>query len=86
MKNQTNNTPSDSTLAQLATARLNSAVSNIVKKGEAGQSTAEYALVLVAIAALVGVVISFMGGAGGDLMGGLFEGVMSKIGGVIGLG
>lgn len=67
-------------------ARVTEIFLNLQKRAEAGQSTAEYALVLVAIAALVGVVISFMGSSGGDLMGGLFSGVMSKLGGMIGLG
>ena len=80
------NNPSHTTRGTDVALRVNTAIQNIATRAEAGQSTAEYALVLVAIAALVGVVICFMSGAGGDLMGGLFEGGMSKIGGVIGLG
>ena len=51
--------------------------------GERGQSTAEYALILVAVAALVGVLISFFSsGEGGDLIGGLFKKVLGGLGGI----
>ena len=62
------------------------ALQNRARRDQRGQSTAEYALVLVAIAALVGVVISFMSGDGGGLISGLFHGVIGKIGSMIGLG
>ena len=62
------------------------ALHNRARGDERGQSTAEYALVLVAIAALVGVVVSFMGDGGGGLISGLFKGVFGKIGSMIGLG
>lgn len=52
-------------------------------RSERGQSTAEYALILVAVAALVGVLISFFSsGEGGDLIGGLFKKVLGGLGGI----
>lgn len=53
---------------------------------ERGQSTAEYALILVAIAALVGVVISFLGGDGGGMISDLFGSVFNKLKSFVGLG
>ena len=53
---------------------------------ERGQSTAEYALILVAIAALVGVVISFLGGDGGGMISDLFGSVFGKLKSFVGLG
>jgi Flp pilus assembly pilin Flp len=50
---------------------------------ERGQSTAEYALILVAIAAMVGLVISFLGGEGGGLITGLFGSVFDNISSII---
>lgn len=55
-------------------------------RSERGQSTAEYALILVAIAALVGVVISFLGGDGGGMISDLFGAVFGKLKSFIGLG
>ncbi len=53
--------------------------SALTSRGERGQSTAEYALILVAIAAMVGLVISFLGGEGGGLITGLFGSVFDNI-------
>ena len=47
--------------------------------GERGQATAEYALILVAIAAMAGLLISFFTGGAGGLIEGLFNSVFSKI-------
>lgn len=55
------------------------ALSAAFARSERGQSTAEYALILVAIAAMVGLVISFLGGEGGGLITGLFGGVFDNI-------
>lgn len=52
---------------------------------ERGQGTAEYALVLVAVASMVGVVIAFVSGDGGgmitDLFGAAFARLRSLVGG-----
>ncbi len=53
------------------------------RRDEKGQSTAEYALIIVAVAALVGVLISFFStGEGGGLIGGLFKKILGGLGGI----
>lgn len=71
---------------RLITIHLATVLAGVSRRGERGQSTAEYALILVAIAALVGVVISFMSGDGGGLMSDLFGAVFGKLKSFIGLG
>jgi len=71
---------------RLLSITLATLLTNVNRRGERGQSTAEYALILVAIAALVGVVISFMSGDGGGLMSDLFGAVFNKLKSFIGLG
>ena len=69
------------------TIRVMSALSSVSNaRTERGQSTAEYALILVAIAALVGVVISFLSGDGGGMISGLFGSVFDKLKSFVGLG
>ncbi|HNI36595.1 MAG TPA: DUF4244 domain-containing protein [Microthrixaceae bacterium] len=51
---------------------------------ERGQSTAEYALVLVAVTALVAVVIAYLSGDGGGAITGLFGSVFARMRSLIG--
>lgn len=46
---------------------------------ERGQATAEYALILVAIAAMAGLLISFFSGGAGGMIESLFGSVFSRI-------
>lgn len=71
---------------RLITCFVADVLAGVRRSDERGQSTAEYALILVAIAALVGVVISFMSGDGGGLMSDLFGAVFGKLKSFIGLG
>lgn len=52
--------------------------------GERGQSTAEYALVLVAVTSMVGVVIAYVSGDGGGVITGLFGAAFAKMRSLIG--
>jgi Flp pilus assembly pilin Flp len=71
---------------RLLSMTLATLVASATRRDERGQSTAEYALILVAIAALVGVVISFMSGDGGGLMSDLFGSVFDRLKSFVGLG
>jgi Flp pilus assembly pilin Flp len=51
---------------------------------ERGQGTAEYALVLVAVAAMVGVVIAYVSGDGGGMITGLFGAAFAKMRSLVG--
>jgi len=51
---------------------------------ERGQSTAEYALVLVAVASMVGVVIAYVSGDGGGMITGLFGAAFAKMRSLVG--
>ena len=53
---------------------------------ESGQSTAEYALVLVAVTSMVGIVIAFLSGDGGGLITDLFGAAFAKMQALIGAG
>jgi hypothetical protein len=62
----------------LAFVRLTNA-----ERSEAGQSTAEYALVMIAAAAIAGLVLMWAHKT--NLVGGLFDGVIKKVlGGILG--
>lgn len=52
--------------------------------GERAQSTAEYALVLVAVTSMVGVVIAYISGDGGGVITGLFGAAFAKMRSLIG--
>ncbi len=51
---------------------------------ERGQSTAEYALVLVAVTSMVAVVIAYVSGDGGGLITGLFGAAFAKMRSLVG--
>ena len=53
------------------------AVTNYVSRSEAGQSTAEYALVMIAAAAIAGLVVLWAHKT--NLISGLFDGVIKKV-------
>ena len=53
------------------------AVTNYVSRSEAGQSTAEYALVMIAAAAIAGLVVMWAHKT--NLISGLFDGVIKKV-------
>ena len=53
------------------------AVTNHVSRSEAGQSTAEYALVMIAAAAIAGLVVMWAHKT--NLISGLFDGVIKKV-------
>jgi len=52
-------------------------VTNYVSRSEAGQSTAEYALVMIAAAAIAGLVVMWAHKT--NLISGLFDGVIKKV-------
>lgn len=52
--------------------------------GDAGQSTAEYALILVAVTAMVGVVIAYVSGDGGGMITALFGAAFAKMRALVG--
>lgn len=51
---------------------------------ERGQSTAEYALVLVAVTSMVAVVIAYVSGDGGGIITGLFGAAFAKMRALVG--
>ena len=53
------------------------AVTNYVSRSEASQSTAEYALVMIAAAAIAGLVVMWAHKT--NLISGLFDGVIKKV-------
>jgi hypothetical protein len=53
------------------------AATNHVSRSEAGQSTAEYALVMIAAAAIAGLVVMWAHKT--NLISGLFDGVIKKV-------
>jgi Flp pilus assembly pilin Flp len=55
-------------------------------RSERGQSTAEYALILVAVAVIAGVVIAYVGGPGSGLITQLFSDVFARLRGVVAAG
>lgn len=51
---------------------------------DGGQSTAEYALILVAVTAMVGVVIAYVSGDGGGMITALFGAAFAKMRSLVG--
>lgn len=56
------------------------------QRSELGQSTAEYALVLVAVTSMVAVVIAFVSGDGAGMITDLFGAVFAKMRSMVGAG
>ena len=57
---------------------------HVVRFAERAQGTAEYALVLVAVTAMVGVVIAYVSGGGGGMITSLFGAVFAKMRSLVG--
>lgn len=53
-------------------------------QSEHGQSTAEYALVLIAVTSMVAVVIAYVSGDGGGMITGLFGAAFAKMRSLVG--
>lgn len=53
-------------------------------RSERGQSTAEYALILVAVTAMVGVVIAYVSGDGGGMITALFGAAFARMRSLVG--
>lgn len=62
---------------QLLLARARCA--STARRDDRAQSTAEYALILVAVTAMVGVVIAYLTGPGGGAITDLFGAVFSRV-------
>lgn len=54
------------------------------RRSERGQGTAEYALVLIAVTAMVAVVIAYLSGSGGGLITGLFGAAFARMRSLVG--